>query len=406
MDYPELVQKCNVVLQTTGGGVANKPFDFWLDAHVTGSLFDATSGFRFSAPVLRGVNDEGAMSTAGLDEGVEVAISVRRTDDSLDQQIKGRIDDIIYETSHGGGTHMRVSGRCHMGPLVDSDALPSIAMADSTYRDVILASISRYGFGPADVLIDNDANRLLLTGKAASGAKLSATAPADIAAMKIGQAHPHAGETIYAFLERHAKRFGLLIWGTADGKIVFGRPNYEQSALYNLTCLDDDMGSEGNLTSFNTALSASRHRNAKHVPSEVHVFGKSHGHDWARSDVHAVVEDDYAKKLGFTRVLTVSDRNVRTKEEAIQRGKHELSVRRQHADVLQFQMQSYEQRGAIYAIDTIANVDYPLSGAHGEWYINRREFNWSKQNGSITSLDLVPKGSIALGNTPFADRQD
>lgn len=191
------------------------------------------------------------------------------------------------------------------------------------------------------MFVNNDANRELLTGKPASGSTLSKDAPVDLATMSIAQARPHAGETVHSFLMRHAKRFGLLMWGTAKGDIVFGRPDYNQKPLYSLQCNAFKNSSSNNVEHVR------RHRSARQVPSEVHVFGKSHGHDWFRSEVHAVVEDDYTKKAGFFRVLTISDHNCRTKKEAEQRGKYELSLKRQSADTLHMRVADVAQDGII-----------------------------------------------------------
>ena len=141
------------------------------------------------------------------------------------QQHTGRIDDVVFETGLSGGSTVTVSGRDHMGPIVDSSAMPSIAMTGTSFRDVIFKALAPYGFTSKNIVVNNDANRDLLTGKPVSGTSLSSDAPINLATMKIAQARPHAGETVHSFLSRHCKRFGLIMWGTADGNIVFGRPN-------------------------------------------------------------------------------------------------------------------------------------------------------------------------------------
>lgn len=40
------------------------------------------------------------------------------------------------------GSVVTVTGRDHMGPLVDSDAMPSIALAGTTFREVILKALA------------------------------------------------------------------------------------------------------------------------------------------------------------------------------------------------------------------------------------------------------------------------
>lgn len=240
----------------------------------------------------------------------------------------------------------------------------------------------------------------MLTGTAARGSSLSSEAPINLATMRISQARPHAGESVHAFLSRHCKRFGLIMWGTADGSIVFGRPNYTQKPRYSFQCNVFKNPEQNNVQHIR------RHRDAKSIPSEVHCFGKSHGHDWFRSDAHAIVEDKYTKDIGFYRVLTISDHNCRTNAEAEQRAKYELSHKRQNADTLSLRPMDVGQDGAIYATDTIATVSYDVGGIlNVPWYVVARSFDKSHSRGTETNLTLLPKGAIALGQAPFSDRE-
>lgn len=376
-------------------------FDYWLDFSVASSMLDSTDSFSFQAPVHPGVNDEKTLTNRGLVEGAVVSVWGRAPNGKTLQQHIGRCDEITYEVTRDGGTLLSVTGRDHMGPLVDSDAMPSIAMRGTTFREVILKAIEGYGFSAKQVLIDNDANRDILTGRPVSGTKMSVDAPTNLAELNIDQARPHAGETIHAFLTRHCKRFGLLMWGTAKGEIVFGRPNYSQKPIYQINL------NKFKNTSTNNVKAIRRHKNVKHVPSEVHVFGKSHGHDWYRSNVHAVVTDAYTKNMGFKRVLTVSDHNCRNSSEAEQRAKYELSHKRQSADVVNATMYGISQNEYVYAVDTVADINSDAIGINNEaWYIIGRRFTASRSAGTQTHLHLVPKGSIALGQVPFSDRKD
>src|SRR5207253_1426485 len=119
-----------------------------------------------------------------------------------------------------------------MAPIIDADVPPSIALKNVTFHDLAIARLRPFGIFEKDIVLDNDTNRALLTGKASAGTTLSKDTPARLEDLKLEKAKGQAGESVYAFLSRHARRFGLLIWGTADGKVVFGRPNYEQKPLY------------------------------------------------------------------------------------------------------------------------------------------------------------------------------
>jgi prophage tail gpP-like protein len=221
--------------------------------------------------------------------------------------------------------------------------------------------------------------------------KLRYTAVSTLNTLPIDKAKPHAGESVYAFLHRHAIRFNLLIWGTADGKIVFGKPNYDQAPIYNIVCRQGDTSPQNN------AESISRVENIEHRPSEIHVYGHSVGGDFARSPIHSVVFDPFIQAMGLYRPITIHDNSARTKEDADQRANYELCMRRQTADVVKVTMKGHAQNGYVFAIDTVANVDWPAGGISGPMYVIRRTFTRSKEQGTHTILDLVPLNSIVLG---------
>lgn len=122
--------------------VGTETFDFWQDLHVSSSMLDASDGFSFRCPVVSGRNDYRELTSKGLVEGAVVTIWARDKIGKSYQQHTGRIDDVVYETSIGGGSVVSVSGRDHMGPLVDSDSLPSIAMQGVTFKDVIYKALA------------------------------------------------------------------------------------------------------------------------------------------------------------------------------------------------------------------------------------------------------------------------
>lgn len=54
----------------------------------------------------------------------------------------------------------------------------------------------------------------------------------------------------------------------------------------------------------------------------------------------------------------------------------------------------------------MATVSYDVGGIHNvPWYVVGRTFDKSHSRGTETQLSLLPKGAIALGQTPFSDRE-
>lgn len=349
--------------------------------------------FHFAAshiPGKRGVRE--GLGSQGVAPGRNVKLRCV-TPYASTLQHTGRIYDVAYETTRKGGSTVNVTVRSAMHPLVHADAVPNFGIENVTFADVIRTVAAPFGFAPSDITLDQDAARNLLTGKAASGAKLTSKAPLDIEALKVDQAQPNAGENAFAFLRRHAQRFGLLIWETADGKIVVGRPNYEQPPQYEIRALQGIRGTTNNAKQIRRRVGFSQR------PSAVHVYGKSHGGDFTKTSVHEVVYDNEVRAAGIYAPVTIHDSNAKDATQARERGEWELGRRRQTADVVSVLLRGHCSipDGAVYAIDTIANVLYDVGGLNGPMYVTRRTLHATRGGGAETTLDLVPKYAISLG---------
>ncbi len=377
--------------------VEGQQFDFFHDYSVVLDLLSPGGEFHFSAsqiPSKRGVRT--SLGERGLVKGRKVQLRLV-TPLGTSLQHTGRLYEIVTETARKGGSTCQVTVRSAMFPLVHADAVRNFSVENITFADLIHTVAAPFGFAPSDITIDQDASRNLMTGKPTPGTKLSPRAPLDIETMKIDQAGPNAGENAYAFLTRHARRFGLLIWETPEGKIVVGRPDYEQPARYEIRCLQGIRGKDNN------AKSIRRRESFSQRPSEVHVYGKSHGGDYTRSSVHEVAYDNEVREAGIFAPVTVHDQNAKDATQARERAEWELGRRRQTADVVQVLLARHcASDGTAYAIDTIANVRYDVAGLDGPMYVTKREFHASKQGGSETTLTLVPRYSISIGEGIFS----
>lgn len=385
--------------------VADETFDWWTDYTLHHDLLNGSASFQFHAPALPRAEEGRSgqledLDARGLRRGMQVKVYIKTPQSPKPVlQSTGLIDDVEMVEGRDEGAVVSVTGRDHLAPIADSDLLPSIALEHVTYAEVVRRVLTgtmpgqpRPFFKTSDLLIDNDANRILTTGKAGAGVSLSGVAPKHLESYKVDQIKPHPGETVYAFLVRHARRFGLLIWGTADGKIVFGRPNYDQKPIGTLTLRQGERGLDNNVQKFRRRLSF------KHRPAEVHVYGRSKGGDHMKSSIHAVAYDAEVRDAGLWRVLTVHDNNARTKAEAEERALYELSVRRQTGDILNAELAGHaNDDGVVWAIDTVVGVAWDKAGLFDDRYVIGRTFSRTRYGGTKTSLELVPKHSIALG---------
>lgn len=402
--------------------IAGETFDWWTSYSLTSDLLNGSDAFTLSAPALPR-DDEDArpidLDARGLRRGQRIKVYIKTPEAKQPVLVyTGIIDDVKITEDREGGGSVTISGRDHMAPIVDCDILPSVGIERATLAEVAKKLLTQTMPGQAkpffkesDLLIDNDANRVILTGKppatgsiekfllseaekAASVAKKPTTKRVARAVQKtIDQVKPQPGETIYAYLARHAQRFGLLIWGTADGKVVIGRPNYDQSPLYTLRLRQGVDGATNNV------MSLARQTSFKHRASEYHVYGKSPSGDQFGGKAHAIVYDEEVHDHGLYRVATFHDSNVRTKEEAERKAEHEMSIRRQTGDVIHAVLEGHSEAGGIcYAIDTMAAVQWDKAGINDNRYVVSRTFTRTRGEGTRTTLELVPKDSIALGD--------
>lgn len=366
-------------------------FDFFHDYNVRIDLLQPGGEFHFSASLIRGKRGvRENLGSKGLAPGRKATLRLV-TPLGTSLQHTGRIYSVQYETTEKGSTIGAVV-RDHMFSLVHADVLPGFALNNVTFADVIRTVAYPFGFTPSDITIDADAARDMMSGKPAAGTKLSAMAPLNLEALKVEAAMPNAGENAFAFLQRHARRFGLLIWGTVDGRIIVGRPNYDQAPRYEIRSRTGYKGIENNAEGIRRKISFEQR------PSAVHVFGRTSGGDFSRSDVHEIVYDQEVRETGIYAPITLHDPNVKDATQARERGQWELSHRRQTADVVQAQLARHCARdGTVYAIDTVAHVAYEEAGLDTDMYIVQRTFN-ATLAGTQTSVDLVPKHAIALGD--------
>jgi prophage tail gpP-like protein len=302
--------------------VGDESFDFWTDYTVTSDILQGGNDtFNMHCAALPRDDERGAnaneLDARGLKRGMPYRLYVKTPQaEKPVLQSSGILDDVEIMEKRQGGAKVSVTGKGHMERLFNCDVLPSLALENMSLAGAARKLLTEKVPGQVDafytpnkIVIDNDANRMLTTGKAVAGAKLSLAAPLDLEQFKLTQIKPHAGETIYEYLSRHARRFGLLIWGTADGKVVFGRPNYEQHPLYSLQ-LRQDVGVTENNCDLSQKLSF------KHRFSEVHVYGKGKGGDLSRAIADAVVVDEEAKAAGIFRILTVHDQHAKDRSSA------------------------------------------------------------------------------------------
>jgi len=328
-----------------------------------------------------------------ISEAVKPDVPVTVTVDGA-LQCTGWIDSVRAQTS-ASSTMVTITGRDICKPLVDANIHP-----DTPFKDVSLAELvqtvvdqiywnfdagGRYTPFRPNVIYDNEANRKLLSGTAIDGKAKSAGAETK----RIEYVRPQANEGAFDFLARNLRRFGLWLWGTADGQLVISSPSYSQKPSY---LLSRKLGDK-----IVQVLDATYSLDRTSVPSHVFVRGKAGGKEFATKTVQGTKWDlDWR----LYKPLYVVHDNATTAAEALAFAIQEMSAKMQSAEVYECTVLGHTDpvTGSVYAVDTIATVqDEPL-GVFKDMWIAQRTFRRSSGGQTTTQLRLLPLGAIQFSD--------
>ncbi len=255
---------------------------------------------------------------------------------------------------------------------------------------------------PADSYRRDMANKALASGKpvdsllgvttSTSGRSRFANGmtASDIDRLTIDQAKPGVGEKIWEFIERHAKRLGLMLWFSPDGKLILSSPNYGSAPLYRFVKRLVD-----NPRDPNNVISSSGIDRIGDRCSHVTVYGRGGGRHPERSSYTSTAIDT---EVPFYCPRYLQDDTVRSVEGAEARAVRDVSTMRAKGFEYSCSVADHGQGDVIYAIDNMAQVIDEVIGVQGEFYITSRTFKRSRESGDATrtTLKLMPKGSIEL----------
>ncbi|MCB9616091.1 MAG: hypothetical protein H6721_26670 [Sandaracinus sp.] len=223
--------------------------------------------------------------------------------------------------------------------------------------------------------------------RARKGAANALTA-SDIQRIKIAEAMPQAGEVVWEFLERHARRFGLMMWFDPEGRLVISSPNYDQPPTFRIVRrLASDPQEPNNV------LAGSEQTNMRDRYSKVTVFGKTGARDASRSKFSFAATDS---TLPFPKELVVHDQSVRSREEAKRAATRELYKFRANAHVLDYTLRGHGDGSHVFATDATYEIHDEVLGIYDTWYCVERTFSCSRDQGTSTTLRLLPLGALQL----------
>lgn len=213
-----------------------------------------------------------------------------------------------------------------------------------------------------------------------------------IYSLRVKDIRPQSGETVWEFLDRSARRNGLLMSVTPDGKLLFCGLQYDQEPSYRIT-----RRIEGDRR-FNNVVSGGFRDDISDVASDVIVYGRVKGKDVARSPFkgHATSAPGDPSNVPYVKTLIIHDNSIKSAQDAQHRAEYELGRSKQGSLILEYTMRGHSDSGLIYTPDTIAHVEDEVTGISGPYYVTARTFTRSNKQAPMTQIKLVPKGAIVL----------
>jgi prophage tail gpP-like protein len=419
----------------------------WDEYSFDSDMLVPADGFSFSVSLPGGRTRDTARQRdalrALLHPGAEVIVFVGKDrgdgqPQTRTMQLTGIIDDRSIDVTRDGGTIVKLEGRDLAGFLVDS----SVPLSLEVSLEMPLLDLAKKAVEPwaISVVADSYAAQQTLQGSrtdhtraaraagvppsryslsaqqeadrtgrpiaevvGASGASqdqaqaratrsyANSLSPSDVARLTAKEARPQAGETVWAFLDRHARRLGCLMWMGPDGKLILGSPRYEQSPSYKLVRRYEELGSE-----HNNILAGGVTESIGDRFSEVTVLGRGNAHSRDRSNTTKGSAKDEAWPTIYPKPLIIHENGIKTKDEAARRALRELSQGKSQSFVLRYTTGDHAVADVVWAVDSTAQVlDEPI-GVDGVFYTVGRTFAKDRKNGTSTSVRLYPRGSIVF----------
>lgn len=198
----------------------------------------------------------------------------------------------------------------------------AVNVRGATLKDIILQAYSTIGAAEKDFLFDSDVARDIITGRGkATGAKV------DLATITEQNARVQPPETVFAFVDRHLRRFGLMHWDSPDGRIVIGTPNDKQAPIYWLQCTRQNPRG-------NNIIDCRRSEDYESVPTTLWVYGQGGGRDYQHATISRSLTNAVLTGVSpqIFRPTMVIDESLNTAVLAEARARRELAQRSLNMD--------------------------------------------------------------------------
>ena len=267
-------------------------------------------------------------------------------------------------------------------------------------EDAILQALAPYGLSA--IIADNRSHVEAISGKPIGNKAAKTT----VSALKHRDAQAHDGETAYAFCSRIFNRLGVVLRLAWNGQLMIGAPDYKQDPLYRLV-QDFDQSQVGDrfLADPPIEITDSNDGQFSHVivrGAPLDAVGQTQtarpSASVAATDINAQ-RPAYASTAAAYKPLYVKDKNARDALRCTARAQLEHGTRAAQAFRVVGEVDGFvAQTGAIWSVDTIADVRIDAHDMHEDMWILERVFTQSRDGGQRTRLTLLPVGTLVLGS--------
>ena len=381
----------------------------WSDLSIKESFLDPLGSYEFTVSVPR---ERRAEHRALLAKGRKVVIAINGAQQAT--PIITRVAEKLDKNGHSFSVQCKsLLATAHEG-CVDPTVSASVK-ADTAASELVLKALSPYGFDS----IDADATAL---ASALTGMSVAGRGPnVDVAELKHKDAQAQPGEAAYPFCARIFSRLGVALRVDENGALILCRPDYSQRAIATLV-QDTDLSHAGDRMLADTGITVEATNDGAF--SEYVVSGKSpdqYGQTSCGATEGGIIIDGATRPtsapFGTTPLKTIPagrhtysapdapfkpryrlDKKARDKARCEGIAQLMFGVHSSNAWRMKCAVQGLvSATGAVWTVDTIVRVFAADLGVDEELWVLEVERQVSRDRGATTSLTLIPKGALVLG---------
>lgn len=274
------------------------------------------------------------------------------------------------------------------------------AQTDTPISTAVLEALRPYGFDR--ISTDGAGSVGILTGRPINGGK----SPFNLKALTQQEAHADENETAYKFCSKLFTRLGVCLRMAPDGQLLLTSPDYDQAASYALV-QDPSRKTPGDYFIDDIQI----HWTNDGQFSECRVRGQADNKSGKTStgQPEAIVKatDINPKRPAYQsdgaayKRLEILDKLSRDAKRCESAAKFALGYRAKEAFTISGTVDGFVAKtGAIWQVNTIADTFIDEEGINEGMWVAERTLRQDLRGGQKTSLKLLPKGAMVLGNPP------